>query len=216
MNFINPVIVSLGNFEIRWYGVLIMAGVAMGAWFAARLRQEARARLRPHLERAHRGRDHGHPRRPPIPRLFNTIRLPARRGLCLWLPYYRHHFLEAFAIWKSGGFQGLGIYGAILGGILGVTGYALAKHLNRWSDWTLGPWAWPLDSSWAVGATLSTRNCTTAHRFLLVWLQAQPRTAPPASARWPLRPALPPHLPLRIAVVPGRLFAALHALVSMA
>ena len=37
MNPINPIILRLGQFEIRWYGVLIMAGVALGAYFAARL-----------------------------------------------------------------------------------------------------------------------------------------------------------------------------------
>jgi phosphatidylglycerol:prolipoprotein diacylglycerol transferase len=54
---------------------------------------------------------------------------------CGW-PYYRHHFLEAFAIWKTGGFQGLGIYGAIVGGALGVIVYALWNRLNPlvWLD----------------------------------------------------------------------------------
>jgi phosphatidylglycerol:prolipoprotein diacylglycerol transferase len=54
---------------------------------------------------------------------------------CGW-PYYRDHFFEAFAVWKSGGFQGLGIYGAIVGGALGVIIYAWWKKLKPlvWLD----------------------------------------------------------------------------------
>ena len=37
MNPINPIIVQLGPFEVRWYGVLIMTGVALGAYFGTRL-----------------------------------------------------------------------------------------------------------------------------------------------------------------------------------
>jgi len=33
----NPIIFRLGPFEVRWYGVLIMLGVALGAYFGARL-----------------------------------------------------------------------------------------------------------------------------------------------------------------------------------
>ena len=37
MNPINPIIFQLGPFEVRWYGVLIMTGVALGAYFSSRL-----------------------------------------------------------------------------------------------------------------------------------------------------------------------------------
>ena len=33
----NPIIFQLGLFEVRWYGVLIMTGVAIGAYFSSRL-----------------------------------------------------------------------------------------------------------------------------------------------------------------------------------
>ncbi len=136
MNPINPVIVSIGRFEVRWYGVLIMLGVALGAYFAARLAKK-------------QGLNPDHIWSALIvavlmgilgARLYHIFSTPAgcppdANFACGW-PYYRHHFFEAFAIWKSGGFQGLGIYGAILGGILGVTAYSLWNHLKPlvWLD----------------------------------------------------------------------------------
>ena len=136
MNPINPIIVSIGRFEVRWYGVLIMVGVALGAYFAARLAKK-------------RGLNPDHIWSSLIvavllgilgARLYHVFSTPAgcppdANFACGW-PYYRTHFFEAFAIWKSGGFQGLGIYGAILGGILGVTAYSLWNHLKPlvWLD----------------------------------------------------------------------------------
>ena len=136
MNPINPIIVSIGRFEVRWYGVLIMVGVALGAYFAAQLAKK-------------RGLNPDHIWSALIvavlmgilgARLYHVFSTPAgcppdANFACGW-PYYRTHFFEAFAIWKSGGFQGLGIYGAILGGILGVTAYSLWNHLKPlvWLD----------------------------------------------------------------------------------
>jgi phosphatidylglycerol:prolipoprotein diacylglycerol transferase len=136
MNPINPIIFRIGAFEVRWYGVLIMTGVALGAYFSSRLARK-------------RGLNPDHIWSALIvavvlgilgARLYHVFSTPAgcppdATFACGW-PYYRYHFLEAFAIWKSGGFQGLGIYGAILGGILGVTVYALWNHLKPlvWLD----------------------------------------------------------------------------------
>jgi phosphatidylglycerol:prolipoprotein diacylglycerol transferase len=136
MNRINPIILQLGPFEVRWYGVLIMTGVALGAYFASRLAQK-------------RGRNPDHVWGCLIlavvmailgARLYHVFSTPAgcppdATFPCGW-PYYRHHFFEAFAFWKSGGFQGLGIYGAIVGGILGVSIYAWWNRLKplQWLD----------------------------------------------------------------------------------
>lgn len=136
MNPINPIIFTLGPFEVRWYGVLIMTGVALGAYFASRLAQK-------------RGLNTEHVWNGLIvavitaiigARLYHVFSTPAgcppdATFPCGW-PYYRHHFFEAFAVWKTGGFQGLGIYGAIVGGILGVTAYAWWQKLNPlvWLD----------------------------------------------------------------------------------
>lgn len=136
MNPINPIIFRLGPFQIRWYGLLIMLGVALGAAFSARLARK-------------RGLNSDHVWNALIlavvvaivgARLYHVFSTPAdcppnATFPCGW-PYYRHHFLEAFAVWKSGGFQGLGIYGAIVGGILGVAIYAWWHKLNPlvWLD----------------------------------------------------------------------------------
>jgi phosphatidylglycerol:prolipoprotein diacylglycerol transferase len=136
MNPIPPVIFRLGPFQVRWYGVLIMLGVFLGALWGTRL---ARKRgLNPEdvwgvlilaVLLAILGA-----------RLYHVFSTPAgcppdADFACGW-PYYRHHFLDAFALWKYGGFQGLGIYGAILGGALGVVLYAVWNKLNAlaWLD----------------------------------------------------------------------------------
>ena len=136
MNPIPPTLFRLGPFQVRWYGVLIMTGVALGAYFSTRLAKK-------------RGLNPDHVWSALIvavimailgARLYHVFSTPAgcppdAAYACGW-PYYRHHFFEAFAIWKTGGFQGLGIYGAIVGGALGVIIYALWNHLNPlvWLD----------------------------------------------------------------------------------
>lgn len=125
----DPIIFTLGPFEVRWYGVLIMTGVALGAYFGTRLARK-------------RGLNTDHIWNALIvavilaivgARLYHVFSTPAdcpadAAYACGW-PYYKHHFFEAFAFWK-GGFQGLGIYGAIVGGALGVAIYSWLNKLN--------------------------------------------------------------------------------------
>lgn len=125
----NPIIFTLGPFEVRWYGVLIMTGVALGAYFGTRLARR-------------RGLNPDHIWNALIlavilaiigARLYHVFSTPAdcpadATYACGW-PYYKHHFFEAFAFWR-GGFQGLGIYGAIVGGALGVAIYSWLNKLN--------------------------------------------------------------------------------------
>jgi phosphatidylglycerol:prolipoprotein diacylglycerol transferase len=136
MNPINPVLFRIGPFAVAWYGVLIMTGVGLGAYFSSRLARK-------------RGLNPDHVWGGLVvavvigilgARLYHVFSTPAgcppdATFPCGW-PYYRHHFLEAFAVWKSGGFQGLGIYGAIVGGVVGVTLYAVWNHLRPlvWLD----------------------------------------------------------------------------------
>ena len=134
MNPINPIIFQLGPFQVRWYGVLIMTGVALGAYFATRLARK-------------RGLNPDHVWGGLIvavvvailgARLYHVFSTPYGCDgsfPCGW-PYYKDHFFEAFAVWKTGGFQGLGIYGAIVGGVLGVAIYAWWNKLNPlvWLD----------------------------------------------------------------------------------
>lgn len=131
MNPINPIIVQLGPFEVRWYGVLIMTGVALGAYFATRLARK-------------RGMDPDHVWGSLIlavllgilgARLYHVFSIPegcTPETPCGWY-WYREHPIDAIAFWK-GGFQGLGIYGAIVGGILGVAIYTWRAKLNP-LDW---------------------------------------------------------------------------------
>jgi phosphatidylglycerol:prolipoprotein diacylglycerol transferase len=136
MNPINPILFEIGPFQVRWYGVLIMLGVGLGAYFSSRLAKK-------------RGLNPDHVWNALIlavvmailgARLYHVFSTPAdcppnASFPCGW-PYYRNHFFEAFAVWKSGGFQGLGIYGAIVGGALGVVIYAWWQKLNplTWLD----------------------------------------------------------------------------------
>ncbi len=136
MNPIHPIIFQLGPFQVRWYGVLIMLGVAGGTYLASRLAR--RRGLNP--DYAWEGVIVAVVVAILGARLYHVFSTPAdcppnATFPCGW-PYYRHHFLEAFAVWKYGGFQGLGIYGAIVGGILGVTIYAWWRKLNPlvWLD----------------------------------------------------------------------------------
>jgi phosphatidylglycerol:prolipoprotein diacylglycerol transferase len=133
MNPINPIIFQLGPFEVRWYGVLIMTGVALGAYFSSRLARK-------------RGLNPDHVWNALIlavviaivgARLYHVFSIPegcTPDTPCGWY-WYREHPLDAIAFWK-GGFQGLGIYGAIVGGILGVVVYAWWNKLNPlvWLD----------------------------------------------------------------------------------
>jgi phosphatidylglycerol:prolipoprotein diacylglycerol transferase len=127
MNPINPIIFQLGSFEVRWYGVLIMIGVALGAYFSSRLARK-------------RGINPDHVWGGLIlavllaiagARLYHVFSIPegcTPENPCGWY-WYRLHPIDAIAFWK-GGFQGLGIYGAILGGALGVLIYSWWNKLN--------------------------------------------------------------------------------------
>jgi len=216
MNPINPIIFQLGAFEIRWYGVLIMTGVALGAYFASRLATK-------------RGIDPDHVWGGLIlavvlaiagARLYHVFSIPegcTPETPCGWY-WYREHPIDAIAFWK-GGFQGLGIYGAILGGSLGVIiyswwnkvhpldlldlampGLAFGQFIGRWGNFInqelYGP---PTGSDW-YGIKL---NRELPHFFFFF---------PPASARRALRSAIPSNLSVRIALVPG----VLHNLVQRA
>ncbi len=136
MNPIHPILFQLGPFQVRWYGVLIMTGVVLGTWFAGRLAR--RRGLNP--DYAWEGVIVAVILAILGARLYHVFSTPAdcppdATFPCGW-PYYRHHFFEAFAVWKYGGFLGLGIYGAIAGGIVGVTLYAWWRKLNPlvWLD----------------------------------------------------------------------------------
>ncbi|MEI2690422.1 MAG: prolipoprotein diacylglyceryl transferase [Anaerolineae bacterium] len=127
----NPVLISIGPFAVTWYGLLIVTGAVLGAWVAT-------------LEAKRRGEDPEHIWNV-LPwlliagiigaRLYHVFSNPV--GGLGW-SWYREHPLDIINFW-SGGFRGLGIFGAVLGGFIALAIYLRIKHLNipRWLDITI-------------------------------------------------------------------------------
>jgi len=124
----SPIAFKIGPLAIRWYGLLIMTGVLLCAFVASR---EARRR----------GENPDHVWNGLTwciilgligARLYHVFSSPAEG---VGWSYYREHPIEIFAFWH-GGFQGLGIFGAVIGGLLGLYLYARFNKLNflRWAD----------------------------------------------------------------------------------
>lgn len=125
----DPTAIHIGPFAIHWYGLLLMGGVLAGATVAAR-----RARA------ADQDPDHvwsmlswclllaivG-------ARLYHVISSP--QGTGVGLRYYIQNPLEIVAIWKGG----LGIFGAVAGGLLGLFLYTRRNGLRfwRWADFAI-------------------------------------------------------------------------------
>lgn len=109
---IDPIIFHLGPLQVRWYGVLIMTGVVVGAYMTSR---EAR----------HRGFDPDY--------VWEALLLVVPLGI---VGARLFHVLDNFSFyWRNPsqlvGIQliGLAIYGAVAGGIVGVVIYARLRKL---------------------------------------------------------------------------------------
>ncbi|MFQ6015759.1 MAG: prolipoprotein diacylglyceryl transferase [Anaerolineae bacterium] len=122
----DPVIFRLGPLEFRWYGLLLVIGVLLGAFVASR---EARRR----------GQDPNHVWDGLLwclifgivgARLYHVISSPA--GTTIGLQYYLQHPIEILAFRQGG----LGIYGAVAGGVLGLYIFARRRGLKvlPWLD----------------------------------------------------------------------------------
>ncbi len=135
----NPVLLKLGPFQVHWYGLLIVTGAVIAAWLATK-------------EAKRRGEDPEHVWNMLTwclilgiigARLYHVFSTPT--GNFAGWSYYRENPIEIIAFWH-GGFRGLGIYGAVAGGVLAVVLYcalhnrsAAAKQLPklvlpRWLD----------------------------------------------------------------------------------
>ena len=124
----DPILIHITpTFGIHWYGVLIVTGVIMGALYAAwRAKRD--------------GEDPEHIWNMLVlavllaivgARLYHVFSEP-EGGMVGW-SYYRQHPIEMLYIWQGG----LGIYGAVVGGALGVAIYCWRAKLNplQWIDY---------------------------------------------------------------------------------
>lgn len=128
---VDPILIHItSDFGIHWYGVLIVAGVMLGAYYAAwRARQD--------------GENPDHVWNALIIAIFLAI-IGARlyhvfsepEGGAVGWSYYRQNPIEIINFWE-GGLRGLGIYGAIVGGALGAAIYAWRAKLRplQWLDY---------------------------------------------------------------------------------
>lgn len=125
---VDPILFRIGTaMAIHWYGLLIVIGIILGANVAAYLAKRA-------------GKD------PEViwdmlllvvflavigSRVYHVFSQPA--GGALGWEHYKEHPLEAFYIWQGG----LGIYGAIIGGAIGVIAFCAYRHLRplEWLDY---------------------------------------------------------------------------------
>ena len=125
---LDPIIISFApGFGIHWYGVLIVTGILLGTYCAAWLAKRD-------------GEDPDHIWNMVVfaiilaiigARLYHVFSEP--KGGAVGWSYYREHPVEIFYIWQGG----LGIYGAIVGGALGVVLYAWLSKLRplQWLDY---------------------------------------------------------------------------------
>ena len=125
----NPILLQLGPISVHWYGILIVTGAMIAAYLCT-------------IEARRRGDDPEH--------VWNLLTLALLLGIVgarlyhvfstptgnfVGWSYYREHPIEIIAFW-NGGFKGLGIYGAVAGGVLAFAIYCAHQRLNfpRWLD----------------------------------------------------------------------------------
>jgi phosphatidylglycerol:prolipoprotein diacylglycerol transferase len=125
---LDPILIHItAGFGIHWYGILIVTGVMLGAVYGSwRARQD--------------GENPDHVWNGLIAaiilgiigaRLYHVFSEPA--GGAVGWSYYREHPAEILYIWHGG----LGIYGAIVGGTLGIALYSWRAKLRplQWLDY---------------------------------------------------------------------------------
>jgi phosphatidylglycerol:prolipoprotein diacylglycerol transferase len=121
--------VHLGPFYVHFYALILLAGVLAGTWLTVR-RAEKRGYTADDVLDAL-----GWVVIPGLigARLYHVLTPTPASGITT--AYYLQHPLEILAVWNGG----LGIYGAIIGGALGLIAYTRYKHypLLVWLDLTV-------------------------------------------------------------------------------
>ncbi len=118
-----PILIPIApGYGIHWYGVLIVVGIILAAAYATRRARED-------------GENPDHVWNALViailfgiigARLYHVFSEPTG-GMVGW-SYYREHPIEILYIWQGG----LGMYGVIIGGVLGVLLYTWRAKLRPW------------------------------------------------------------------------------------
>jgi len=125
----DPIAFRIGPLAVHWYGLLIVIGAVLAAVIAT-------------YEAKRRGEDPEHVWNVLTyclilgiigARLYHVFSSP-EGGFVGW-QYYKQNPIEIIAFWR-GGFRGLGIYGAVIGGVVAIVLYTYFAKLNllRWLD----------------------------------------------------------------------------------
>ncbi len=122
----NPIAFEIGPIPIHWYGIFIVTGIVAASYlsmYTAKLRGEDPDFIWDALVWCVFLGVVG-------ARLYHVLTPPPSMGVDQW--YYFRNPIEIFATWKGG----LGIYGAVAGGILGL--YIATRRANKgllqWMD----------------------------------------------------------------------------------
>jgi phosphatidylglycerol---prolipoprotein diacylglyceryl transferase len=122
---IDPVMIQIGPFAIRWYALAYIAGIFIGWWYAKRLVADRRLWT---------------PAEPPLkPADIDDfvvwaavgIILGGRVGYVLFydLPLFAANPLKIFAVWNGG----MSFHGGFLGTILAMVLFARSRRIPAWS-----------------------------------------------------------------------------------
>ncbi|MBN1873204.1 MAG: prolipoprotein diacylglyceryl transferase [Anaerolineae bacterium] len=175
---INPILLQIGPVSIYWYGVLVVTGIILGtnvADYLAKVVGEDPERVWDMLLAA----------------VFLGI-IGARIEYVLTPPhwdYYRANLLQVLYIWQGG----LRIYGAAVGGALGIGIYAATQHINtlrlldfaapgmalghaigRWGNFinrelygppTTLPWGLDIPTTYRIGSYIDLTQYPESTRF---------------------------------------------------
>ncbi len=115
---IDPVIISIGPLQVRWYGMMYVLGFT-ATWLLVRyqIKKYDLAKLQRHFENLNFT-------------LIISLVLGARLGYVLFynFAYYRHHPLEILATWQGG----MSFHGALIGLITGGYLFCRRNGLDFW------------------------------------------------------------------------------------
>lgn len=133
----NPVLIQIGSFTLRWYGTMIALAVVAGVWLAGR-------------EGTRKGFDSREIKDFALFVILGGI-VGARIYYVLFsdVEYFLARPLRLFAFWEGG----LAIHGAILGGILVTIYYTTKKKISFWK------WADTLAPSLILGQAIGRIGC---------------------------------------------------------